>query len=567
MKTQKITVKLLVAVLMIAMLLPCIAACSSGETAPEDFEQSWGNETSNNDSNNNGNQNSNQNNGQNNNQGSAGNNGGDSNKNEDVEINSIGEFHDGLAVIDIKTAGHKYYTNAKGQEVEYKPRGYIDTKGNIVIAPQYTEASNFKNGLARVGMRGKFGYIDTKGNVVVDIVYDSASEYFEDIAIVEKDGVKQYINAEGTVLYTVTGKETALGEVSNGYFYIETKEALISGDEYTMTYYNAKGQKAVVEDAKHGHQIYEAKGEVFGSTCKEGRDLSLLNELGWGVVQSSDGIAQLIWIKNGELVLLYNTKKLIQARYAGILTGPAYAYSDNIFPGIGCFVGYGVTQNIIDVNKSEDIYIDFDNGDYSISTVQSASLDRAFWGRNLGDNYYFIIERYECFDRCRVIMYKNQQKINLEKIPEFSNATPVGVARYKYNDINYFAVLLENKSKTKFISLIDESGNILIKPTSEYNFMYSWKEYSDEYKSKLYTDSADKERLFYSMLPIVDGLICARSSENSLYGYIGLDGEWAIQPKYETATDFYGEGDDAVAVVNNNTIINRKGEIVFTIAE
>lgn len=540
MKTQKITVKLLVAVLMIALLLPCIAACSSGETAPEDFEQIWGNETSNNDSNNNGNQNSNQNNGQNNNQGSAGNNGGDSNKNEDVEINSIGEFHDGLAVIDIKTAGHKYYTNAKGQEVEYKPRGYIDTKGNIVIAPQYTEASNFKNGLARVGMRGKFGYIDTKGNVVVDIVYDSASEYFEDIAIVEKDGVKQYINAEGTVLYTVTGKETALGEVSNGYFYIETKEALISGDEYTMTYYNAKGQKAVVEDAKHGHHIYQKKGAATYDTV-EGRDLSVLNEWGCSVVQSSDGELKVIKIVEDSVTILYAPGIVFRTRSGGY-----YRFGDYIFPN--------------------NVFVNFETGNISESYVPETTLkgkDR----RDLGDHYYYVdyvnysdYEIYDDYSAC--IIYNNKLAINLKEIAEFSSATPLGVARYKYDNKNYFAVLLENESSTKFISLIDETGKVLIAPTNEYNFMYSWKEYSNEYRSMM-----EKERLFYSMLPIVDGLICARSSENSLYGYIGLDGEWVIQPQYQSATDFYGEGDDAVAVVNNNTIINRKGEIVFTIAE
>jgi len=45
--------------------------------------------------------------------------------------------------------------------------GYMDMKGNIIIAPKYTFARDFKNGYAYVTLAtGKTAYIDTKGNVV-----------------------------------------------------------------------------------------------------------------------------------------------------------------------------------------------------------------------------------------------------------------------------------------------------------------------------------------------------------------------------------------------------------------
>jgi len=44
--------------------------------------------------------------------------------------------------------------------------GYIDNTGRIVIKPQFDEARDFSEGLARVTIDGKFGYIDKTGKYV-----------------------------------------------------------------------------------------------------------------------------------------------------------------------------------------------------------------------------------------------------------------------------------------------------------------------------------------------------------------------------------------------------------------
>lgn len=55
--------------------------------------------------------------------------------------------------------------------------GFIDKKGNIVIAPIYNFASSFSEGLAEVRINYKYGFIDTKGNIVISPVYDSTSSF------------------------------------------------------------------------------------------------------------------------------------------------------------------------------------------------------------------------------------------------------------------------------------------------------------------------------------------------------------------------------------------------------
>ncbi|MBR2431543.1 MAG: WG repeat-containing protein, partial [Clostridia bacterium] len=128
------------------------------------------------------------------------------------KVESIGTFSEGLAVI----------TTDKGY-------GYMNTRGEVVIAPKYSYACDFKDGWARVtDNSGKNGYIDKSGNYVIEPKYDYVSDTFDKIAQVQIDGVDKYINRNGDILYTVTGQESGRGAISNGYFWVETKEETLS---------------------------------------------------------------------------------------------------------------------------------------------------------------------------------------------------------------------------------------------------------------------------------------------------------------------------------------------------
>jgi hypothetical protein len=57
--------------------------------------------------------------------------------------------------------------------VEKDKWGYIDTKGNVVVKPQFEQADDFAEGLAAVKLNGKYGIIDKKGNFVISPRLDS----------------------------------------------------------------------------------------------------------------------------------------------------------------------------------------------------------------------------------------------------------------------------------------------------------------------------------------------------------------------------------------------------------
>ena len=50
--------------------------------------------------------------------------------------------------------------------------GYINTKGEFVIEPQFQEANPFKNGVASVMIKDKVGMIDKNGDFIIPAVYD-----------------------------------------------------------------------------------------------------------------------------------------------------------------------------------------------------------------------------------------------------------------------------------------------------------------------------------------------------------------------------------------------------------
>ncbi|MCR8635680.1 WG repeat-containing protein [Paenibacillus radicis (ex Xue et al. 2023)] len=63
--------------------------------------------------------------------------------------------------------------------------GFIDSKGTMIIQPQYEYASDFQNnGLAVVQMNGQNGLINSNGAYVVKPVYDSISPFSEGRAVV-----------------------------------------------------------------------------------------------------------------------------------------------------------------------------------------------------------------------------------------------------------------------------------------------------------------------------------------------------------------------------------------------
>ena len=112
---------------------------------------------------------------------------------------------------------------------------------------------------------------------------------------------------------------------------------------------------------------------------------------------------------------------------------------------------------------------------------------------------------------------------------------------------------MQNQNGVAFYSVIDENGQILISPTKQYKLGNSYTE-----KSGMVTLTR------YNAYSFSAGLCKAKDSETGLFGFIDLQGNWVIEPQYKNVSDFSEYGNEAYAVVDDVTIINQKGEIIFT---
>jgi hypothetical protein len=102
------------------------------------------------------------------------------------QFGGANNFSEGLAVIATYEGGYK--------------EGYVDTSGRVAIAPQFDAASDFRGGLAAVGFDTErtqncsdcdpnqhWGYIDKTGTIAIKPQYHHAGNFSEGLAAVETD--------------------------------------------------------------------------------------------------------------------------------------------------------------------------------------------------------------------------------------------------------------------------------------------------------------------------------------------------------------------------------------------
>jgi len=94
------------------------------------------------------------------------------------------QFSHGLVVLREKEAGY----------------GYVNTKGEWAIPPQFDRASPFSEGLAAVFIAERAGYIDTSGKWIVEPRYESAGPFQEERAAVQTGEKFGYINPRGQMV-------------------------------------------------------------------------------------------------------------------------------------------------------------------------------------------------------------------------------------------------------------------------------------------------------------------------------------------------------------------------------
>lgn len=101
-------------------------------------------------------------------------------------------FQEGLAAVFVGTAD--------GESAAW---GYIDKQGGMAIAPAYSDARSFQNGLAAVSRGDSWGYIDSRGHWAIPPRFSDATGFnAEGTALAEEDGRDVLIDRQGKVLKT-----------------------------------------------------------------------------------------------------------------------------------------------------------------------------------------------------------------------------------------------------------------------------------------------------------------------------------------------------------------------------
>jgi hypothetical protein len=171
-----------------------------------------------------------------------------------LTFKSLGEFHDGVAVIEnqngdpglINTRGQmvvpfeKYFkiipdrngyirVDGLGEGVKW---GCIDPTGKILIPLKYDMLGWYSEGLALFGEKNKYGYLDTAGRVVISPSYEKAFMVTNGSAAVKKFGSWEWgaINMKGeTVIPFAYDEISAYNAVAYSIYHKRYESCTIQG--------------------------------------------------------------------------------------------------------------------------------------------------------------------------------------------------------------------------------------------------------------------------------------------------------------------------------------------------
>ncbi|MES2554976.1 MAG: WG repeat-containing protein [Bacteroidota bacterium] len=151
--------------------------------------------------------------------------------------------------------------------------GYINTKGEVVIKPQFERAAQFSEGLAYFEQGDKFGFINPKGEVAIPAIYEKRksgwwsfdlygeSFFSEGLAVARVDGKLGYINQKGEMVITPKfvsaeyfhdGLAVVSASAGSGMYYINKKGEQQFGKTFERAMPFSDSLAGVMVDEKMG---------------------------------------------------------------------------------------------------------------------------------------------------------------------------------------------------------------------------------------------------------------------------------------------------------------------------
>jgi hypothetical protein len=173
-------------------------------------------------------------------------------------------FSEGLASVEVwssaLTARNISQVSPDGDDLE-KRAGFIDSKGNFVIAPRFRRAGSFSEGLAPVSYsldvpvpsprakrsfvrdasREQWGFIDKQGKVRIPFQFDNAMPFFQGLAAVKRSGKWGFINPNGAMIIPAKYEQArsfsegrAVVKINGKFGFIDRKGAVVVPPKYLL---------------------------------------------------------------------------------------------------------------------------------------------------------------------------------------------------------------------------------------------------------------------------------------------------------------------------------------------
>jgi hypothetical protein len=102
--------------------------------------------------------------------------------------------------------------------------GFVDARGNLVIANRYDSVADFKDGLAPVKLIGKWGFLNKQDQLIIQPNYENVSPFYQGFSIVKRNGKTGVINTAGKPVLDV--KYESIQRLPDGKFLFKIKGLL-----------------------------------------------------------------------------------------------------------------------------------------------------------------------------------------------------------------------------------------------------------------------------------------------------------------------------------------------------
>ncbi len=189
---------------------------------------------------------------------------------------------------------HRFYTDYEDRPfnsglMKYKVPGkelygFFNTKGEMVIPAQYSDALAFSDGLARVKISGKCGYINTKGELVIPAIYRSASPFINGTASVS------YQDAKGLILFIINKKGEKISEDFDDIIQIQRREDILTAARRGKKwgFINSLGKikmPFIYDEVDKSRTWANTSSDHFIAICQNGK---------WGFIDTSSSEGKII---------------------------------------------------------------------------------------------------------------------------------------------------------------------------------------------------------------------------------------------------------------------------------